>query len=48
MDLLGYVGQKSGDEKYPYQEGALEAQKWNAPPLLLGWLSTPLVISAIV
>src|SRR3989338_4352976 len=45
MDLLGHLRQKSGDEGYPHQEGALEAEGWNAQALLLGRLHSSLKAS---
>ncbi|OGN14450.1 MAG: hypothetical protein A3B99_04570 [Candidatus Yanofskybacteria bacterium RIFCSPHIGHO2_02_FULL_44_12b] len=35
MDLLGHFGQKSGDERYPYQEGSVKNERRNAPTMLL-------------
>lgn len=35
-------GKKAETRGYPYREGTLEAQRRNAPPLLLGWLHPPL------
>jgi len=42
VDLLGYIRQEGRDEEYPYQEGNLEAQRWHAPPVLLGRLHSSL------
>jgi hypothetical protein len=42
MDLLGDERQESGDEKYPHRKGAIEAQRRNAPALLLGRLPSSL------
>jgi hypothetical protein len=42
MDLLGYVRQKSGDERCSDQEGNLEAEEWDAQALLLGRLRSSL------
>jgi hypothetical protein len=42
VGLLGYVREKSGDEEHPHREGALEAQRRNAPALLLVRLRAPL------
>ena len=42
MDLLGYVRQESGDEKYSDTEGNLKAQGRNAPAVLLGGVYTSL------
>ncbi len=40
VDLLDYIRQKSGDEKYQDRQGTLEAKRRNAKALLLGWVST--------
>jgi hypothetical protein len=42
VDLLDYVRQKSGDEKYQDRQGTLEAKRRHAKAMLLGWLSTSL------
>ena len=38
MDLLGYIRKESGDEGYPYQEGALKNERRHAQAMLLGRL----------
>lgn len=42
VDLLGYIRQKSGDERYPYREGTLENERRHAQAVLLGRLYTSL------
>jgi len=42
VDLLGYVGQKGRDEKYPYREGSLKDERRDAQALLLGGVHSSL------
>ena len=48
MDLLGYLRQEGRDERYPYQEGNLEAKGRDAQALLLGRLYSPLKASRYI
>lgn len=39
MDLLGHIGQESGDAGYSYRKGDIQNEKRHAAPMLLGRLS---------
>src|SRR3989344_6725285 len=47
VDLLGYVRQKNGDARYPYQKGPLETKRRNAQALLLGRLHSSMKATSL-